>query len=342
MHQIFQQPTLAASSKAQMPPLSSTQILRLIDTSLGATVSVVDRDLKFQYVNAGFAQAFDLTWQEMIGMSIHDVYPSADMAAFMPYVERALAGESVTYERLGRIHHHEQVWRTVSMNPWRDESGTVIGIVHSSMEVHELKTTTEALRVANEQLRLLALYDQLTGLPNRNSLNDRLADSLNRASRSLDPGAVLFIDLDGFKQVNDEFGHAAGDEVLREVARRLLLAVRTTDVVARFGGDEFVVLLDTEVRDDTPDRVCQRIFAQLQAPCVFAQGQAQIGASIGIARHPPLPNQPDDLLNRADAAMFEAKRAGKGCVRVAGSPNPTAAPSEYSSAAPPGSWCERG
>ena len=342
MHQTFQQPTLAASSKAQMPPLSSTQILRLIDTSLGATVSVVDRDLKFQYVNAGFAQAFDLTWQEMIGMSIHDVYPSADMAAFMPYVERALAGESVTYERLGRIHHHEQVWRTVSMNPWRDESGTVIGIVHSSMEVHELKTTTEALRVANEQLRLLALYDQLTGLPNRNSLNDRLADSLNRASRSLDPVAVLFIDLDGFKQVNDEFGHTAGDEVLREVARRLLLAVRTTDVVARFGGDEFVVLLDTEVRDDTPDRVCQRIFAQLQAPFVFTRGQAQIGASIGIAQHPPLPNQPDELLERADAAMFEAKRAGKGCVRVAGSPNPTAAPSEYSLAAPPGSWCERG
>ena len=235
----------------------------------------------------------------------------------MPYVQRALAGESVTYERLGRIHHHESVWRTVSMNPWRDETGAVIGIVHSSLAVHELKTATEALRVANEQLRVLALQDALTGLPNRNALNERLTDSLRRAARSHDPVVVLFIDLDGFKQVNDEFGHAAGDEVLCEVARRLQLAVRATDVVARFGGDEFVVLLDTEVRDDTPDLVCQRIFTQLQAPCVFAQGQAQIGASIGIAQHPPLPNQPDDLLRRADAAMFEAKRAGKGCMRVA-------------------------
>lgn len=318
MDQTSQTPAIAAASKAQMPWLSSAEILRLMDTSLGATVSVVDRDLRFHYVNAGFAQAFNLTWQEMMGMSIHDVYPTEDMAAFMPYVERALAGESVTYERLGRIHHHEQVWRTVSMNPWRDESGTVIGIVHSSMEVHELKTTTEALRVANEQLRVLALYDQLTGLPNRSSLNERLTDSLKRSIRSHEPVAVLFIDLDGFKRVNDEFGHAAGDEVLREVAKRLVLAVRTTDVVARFGGDEFVVLLDTEVRDDTPDRVCQRIFAQLQAPFVFTRGQAQIGASIGIAQHPPVPSQPDDLLNRADAAMFEAKRAGKGCVRVAG------------------------
>ena len=306
------------AADAPLAPLSPAEILHLINTSLGATVSVVDRDLKFRYVNAGFAQAFGLTWQEMMGMSAHDVYPSADMAAFMPYVERALAGEHVTYQRLGRIHHHQQVWRTVSMNPWRDKQGAVIGLVSSSMEVHELKTTTEALRVANEQLRILALQDQLTGLPNRNSLNERLVESLNRASRSQDPVAVLFIDLDGFKHVNDEFGHAAGDEVLREVARRLLLAVRTTDIVARFGGDEFVVLLDTEVRHDTPDRVCQRVFAQLQAPCVFARGQAQIGASIGIAQHPPLPNQPDELLKRADTAMFEAKRAGKGCVRVAG------------------------
>lgn len=308
----------AAAVETRMLPLPSSEILHLINTSLGATVAMVDRNLKFRYVNAGFAQAFGLTWQEMMGLSIHDVYPSLDMVAFMPYVQRALAGESVTYERLGRIHHHQQVWRTVSMNPWRDKKGAVIGLITSSMEVHELKTTTEALRVANEQLRILALQDQLTGLPNRNSLNERLVESLNRASRSRDPVGVLFIDLDGFKHVNDKFGHAAGDEVLREVAQRLLLAVRSTDVVARFGGDEFVVLLDTEVRVDTPERVCQRIFSQLQAPCAFAQGQAQIGASIGIAQHPPLPNHADELLKRADAAMFEAKRAGKGCVRVAG------------------------
>jgi diguanylate cyclase (GGDEF)-like protein/PAS domain S-box-containing protein len=310
--------TPTAACEAELAPLLPTEILRLMDTSLGATVSVMDRSLRFRYVNAGFAQAFNLTWQEMMSMSLYEVYPAVELATFMPYVERVLLGESVTYERLGRIHHHESVWRTVSMNPWRDGTGAVVGIVHCSLAVHELKAATEALRVANERLRILALHDQLTGLPNRMALNARLADSLKRASRSQDPVALLFIDLDGFKQVNDEFGHAAGDEVLREVAKRLLLAVRSTDVVARYGGDEFVVLLDTEVRDDTPDRVCQRIFAQLQAPCVFPQGEAQIGASIGISQHPPLPNRADEMLERADAAMFAAKRAGKGCVRVAG------------------------
>ena len=306
-----------AIPEAGVSPLSPTEILRLMDTSLGATVSVMDLSLRFRYVNAGFAQAFNLTWQEMMGMSVYDVYPAAEVATFLPYIERALAGEDVTYERLGRIHHHESVWRTVSINPWRDATGAVIGVVHCSLAVHELKVTTEALRVANEQLRNLALHDQLTGLPNRRALSARLEDSLKRASRSQVPVAVLFVDLDGFKRVNDEFGHAAGDEVLQEVAKRLQLAVRSTDVVARYGGDEFVVLLDTEVRDDTPDRVCQRIFEQLQAPCVFAQGRAHIGASIGIAQNPPLPHQANDLLERADAAMFEAKRAGKGCVRKA-------------------------
>ncbi len=308
---------IKATPQDEMSPLSPPEILRLMDTSLGATVSVLDRSLRFRYVNAGFAQAFNLTWKEMMGTSVYDVYPSAEVATFLPYVERALAGEDVTYERLGRIHHHESVWRTVSMNPWRDASGAIIGIVHCSLAVHELKTTTEALRVANEQLRILALNDPLTGLPNRNSLNERLAATLARAHRSHDPVAVLFIDLDGFKRVNDDFGHAAGDEVLCEVAKRLQLAVRATDVVARFGGDEFVLILDTEVRDETPSLVCQRIFSLLREPCLFQQGQAKIGASIGIARHPPLSNQPEALLNRADAAMFEAKRAGKGCVREA-------------------------
>ena len=318
MDRTFATPNVNVAPTARMVPLSGVEILRLLDDSLGATVSVVDRDLRFRYVTAGFAQAFNLTWQQMMGMSIRDVYPDTEIDKFFPYVQRVLAGESVSYERLGRIHQHENVWRSVSLNPWRDENGAVIGIVHSSLEVHQLKTTTEALRLANEQLRILALHDQLTGLPNRHSLNERLDAALTRAARSRDPVALLFIDLDGFKRVNDEFGHAAGDEVLSEVAKRLQLAVRATDVVARFGGDEFVVLLDTEVRGDTPPRVCQRIFDQLLAPCIFTQGQASIGASIGVAQHPPLPNHAADLIKRADSAMYLAKQAGKGCVRHAG------------------------
>ena len=317
MDRIFGTPLVTVAPAAPMAPLSGVEILRLLDDSLGATVSVVDLDLRFRYVTAGFAQAFNLTWQQMMGMSIRDVFPDTEFDKFFPYVQRVLAGESVSYERLGRIHQHENVWRSVSLNPWRDENGNVIGFVHSSLEVHQLKTTTEALRLANEQLRILALHDQLTGLPNRHSLNERLGVALARAARSRDRVALLFIDLDGFKRVNDDFGHAAGDEVLCEVAKRLQLAVRETDVVARFGGDEFVVLLDTEVQAGTPDVVSNRVLASLAAHCKFSKGQAVVGASIGVAMHPPLPNHADDLIKRADAAMYVAKQAGKGCVRYA-------------------------
>ena len=317
MHTTFGTPNVTVSPTAPMAPLSSVEILRLLDDSLGVTLSVVDLDLRFRYVTAGFAQAFNLTWQQMMGMSVRDVYPDTEFDKFFPYVQRVLAGESVSYERLGRIHQHENVWRSVTLNPWRDESGSVIGIVHSSLEVHQLKTTTEALRLANEQLRILALHDPLTGLANRNSFNDQLDAALTRAARSHDPVALLFIDLDGFKRVNDEFGHAAGDQVLCEVAKRLQLAVRASDVVARFGGDEFVVLLDTEVDSDTPDVVCSRVFAALASPCTFNNGQALIGASIGVAMHPPLPNHAGNLIKRADAAMYAAKQEGTRCVRHA-------------------------
>lgn len=438
---------------ATVVPLSTTELLRLLDTSLGATVSVMDTQLRFRYVTAGFAQAFDLQPDQMVGMSLRDVYSEADFAAFSPYLQRALAGEKVHYERLGRIHLREQVWRTVSLCPYLDELGQVAGIMQASLAVHELKTSTEALRLANErlsshmdnsplsvfeldahlhitrasmrvaamlglqpnkivgqdllnaltdgatvqgatsapmpgengplaslqsalarlqrgeetrnrvdsshrlpsgaqvhcqwfnsalvdadgrvssimalvedvsarveaeaQLRKLALNDQLTGLANRNAFSVRLAASLARAARTHLPVVLLFIDLDGFKSVNDGFGHASGDEVLCEVARRLLLAVRNTDVVARLGGDEFVVLLETEVQPGTLERVCERIFSLLAPPCEFSNGQAQIGASIGVAKNPPLAIDANTLIKRADAAMFEAKRAGKGCVREA-------------------------
>ena len=105
--------------------------------------------------------------------------------------------------------------------------------------------------------------------------------------------------------------------MLREVAHRLLNAVRESDVVARLGGDEFVVLLDTEVHLGVPELVCQRIFEALMTPCDFPGGQAEVGASIGVAMEPTPPDYAGELLKRADAAMYEAKRAGKGCVRYA-------------------------
>ena len=172
--------------------------------------------------------------------------------------------------------------------------------------------------MAADRLRYIAEHDSLTGLPNRGTLQALLERALTRANRTHEMVAVLFIDLDGFKAVNDRFGHDIGDSVLCEVARRLKTAVRDTDTVARLGGDEFVVLLDTKVNLETADVVTERIMASVKKPISFVQagrkspGVAVVGTSIGIAAHPPLGADAKSLMHAADKAMYQAKQAGKG------------------------------
>ncbi|AVO43005.1 diguanylate cyclase domain-containing protein [Simplicispira suum] len=157
-----------------------------------------------------------------------------------------------------------------------------------------------------------ANHDALTGLDNRASFHERLERALAQMRPPADLLALLFIDLDGFKHINDQQGHQAGDEVLRIVAQRLLRSVREGDTVARLGGDEFLVMLDKNVTLLEPARIGQRIIEALNQPMVVDGKNLQIGASIGVAMHPPLPGKLELLMNRADQAMYAAKRAGKG------------------------------
>ena len=434
MNSHTEQESLALIAHALPPDI----LVHALDRSLGANVSLVDRDLRFHYANGGFAKSFGTTPEALIGKTLRDFYNPTHFAAFEGYVNRALAGETVTYERRSQVVDSDGIWFTVSLTPWRNADGEVIGIISCSMKVHELKLSSEALRVANErlsshmdnspltvleldasltitrcsnrvsvllglapgalegralldalhiadaneplvsalsrltsgaeesnrvesnlthadghtvycewfnsaltdasgrvtsimalvqdvsarveaaqQLLHIATHDTLTGLANRRMLTERLSHALARAERTGEAVAVLFIDLDGFKSVNDKHGHGAGDEVLRDVATRLSRIARATDFVARLGGDEFVILLDTDVHPGSPSMLAERVFDALSAPCRFTGGEAPIGASIGVAMHPPLSNLAADLIRRADAAMYEAKSAGKGCVRYA-------------------------
>ena len=161
----------------------------------------------------------------------------------------------------------------------------------------------------------LAFLDGLTGLPNRILLFDRLRHTV-AAARHDRPFAVHFLDLDGFKEVNDSFGHAAGDEVLREVGRRLAGAVRESDTVARLGGDEFVVVQAEIERPKDADRLAARLRSTFEAPIVFGETQLAIGTSIGTSHYPRDGREPQALLARADEALYRAKERR----RKAGSP----------------------
>lgn len=175
---------------------------------------------------------------------------------------------------------------------------------------------------AELRLQHLALHDALTGLPNRELFRDRLDTALVRAQRQQSRMAVLYVDLDEFKEVNDGFGHAIGDLLLRQVAERLTSCVRESDTVARIGGDEFVVVLDAIHTPEDAVLVAEKIRAALAGPFELARHRVLVSSSIGIALHPEDGTDGEALLRRADAAMYEDKCCGeeRRSASAAGSP----------------------
>ena len=178
-----------------------------------------------------------------------------------------------------------------------------------------ITTRTKGLEAANRQLRHLATHDSLTGLPNRVLLDDRLQQAIAHADRDLRSFAVLICDLDRFKLINDSLGHRAGDELLQEVARRLLTVVRTADTVARFGGDEFVLIGTSTGDAEDAAALAVRVMDVLQAPVRIATIDIHTSPSIGIAMYPDDGVTMQALLAHADAAMYSAKQHGRGNFR---------------------------
>jgi diguanylate cyclase (GGDEF)-like protein len=175
-------------------------------------------------------------------------------------------------------------------------------------------TTVEdvTLRLEEEErLRFRALHDPLTGLPNRDLLSENIRRSLARARRRGNGIAVLFLDLDGFKDVNDRLGHAAGDELLKALALRLESAARGGDMVARLGGDEFVMVVEDVRSTEQAEAATVRFLDEVRRPVVIGGERISLDASIGLVVA-EANDVPDDILRRADSAMYEAKRAGRG------------------------------
>jgi diguanylate cyclase (GGDEF)-like protein len=187
------------------------------------------------------------------------------------------------------------------------------GILRRQIQTLEdvVETRTKGLEAANRQLRHLASHDALTGLPNRLLLDDRLAQAVAHAERDGQPFALAMFDLDRFKMVNDSFGHHAGDELLKEVAHRLNSVARSTDTVARVGGDEFVMLLDRIGQRETAELIARRAVEALLLPINLGGVDIRTSASIGIALYPRDGASVEALRANADAAMYCAKQRGR-------------------------------
>lgn len=193
---------------------------------------------------------------------------------------------------------------------------TTLGV--SALDAHfaaHHERLARELQTANDELRNIALFDQLTGLPNRLLLDDRMNRALGHAKRSGNPFALMFIDLDGFKPINDTYGHAVGDDLLVAVGKRLQGALRNTDTVARTGGDEFVIVVDRMSRIEDASTTGERVLADLAPEFLIGGHALRISCSIGVSVYPGDGEDLETLISNADCAMYEAKRVGRNTVR---------------------------
>jgi diguanylate cyclase (GGDEF)-like protein/PAS domain S-box-containing protein len=423
----------APSAPAPAGFASADEFLAAFAAGVGGLVSYVDAYERVRFVSHEVAEWFDLPSEQIIGRTLLELHGREAYDSMAPWIQRALAGEAVRYEREAARPDGSTVWISADLRPHVDARGVVLGVFTCALEVKELKRTHDALghaleeiashientplaviewsadlrvkrwsrqaeaifgwtleevrgrslqdlgfvhpdsldvvvglvaelaegrerrnrmlarnltrdgrsiwcewyssafsdpegrtlsilamaedvtaRVETlEQLQQAAVHDALTGLPNRNSLAARLEHAIRRVTRTGERLALLFIDLDRFKKVNDTLGHAAGDEVLRQSAARIRACVRDGDSLARLGGDEFVVLLENDVSPDVPGIIGERIRKAFETPFDWRGTDVRCGASIGVSLYPDHAGDPATLLASADEAMYRVKNAAE-------------------------------
>lgn len=264
---------------------------------------------KIYAVNAEYAKIVHRSISELVTLDWMSFTHPDDMQENLDNMAQLTAGEISGFQMEKRylLPDGAPVWINVTIAPIYVDDKTQPHHLAMIEDITERKVT-------EEKIKQLAFYDPLTQLPNRRLFQDRLEHGISAARREGTQFALLMIDLDYFKAVNDNFGHLAGDELLQQVATRILARLRHTDTIARLGGDEFVVLLEDIARTDDAARVAEEIVAELTKPfCLSQNNNVQIGASIGISLYPEHGEAPEILMDHADTALYQAKDAGRGC-----------------------------
>lgn len=282
---------------------SSEHRLRTITDNVPALITYIDPLHVLRFCNGTFQEWVGQMPQDLIDRPIKEIMGEEQYQLHRQLILRALAGERVSVDTNVRLKGVPQCLQTIYV-PDRLADGSVVGIYTLSTDVTELKEKEQLL----EQM---ARYDALTGLPNRRELNTRLADAIHRSQRSGLPLNVMFLDIDHFKSINDQHGHATGDAVLQEFSRRLQASLRSTDTVARLAGDEFVILLEQTHTATDACTVAAKILAAMQPVMHTAAAAVQVSTSIGICHARTLEKSAEELLSLADEALYEAKAAGR-------------------------------
>jgi len=321
-------PLRGAQTSAESPPASYAGRTRYTQLEYDALLAnlpmgiAFTRERRFFLCNPGFARMFGYGPDELIGQPGEIIYPDADSYARLGEVARPLIsqGRQLDIEwQLARKDGSTFFARVIARaldaaNPAQGTVWIVEDITdkrrHGALERAVAERTAE-LQAANARARHLADHDALTGLPNRRLLEDRLTQALALSYRNRKQTAVMFVDLDRFKLINDTLGHAVGDLLLKEVARRLVKQLRVGDTICRIGGDEFVVVLPEIKRAEDAVNVAQKVLEQLSEPVAVEAASLSVTPSIGIAVFPDDGRDAETLIRNSDAAMYHAKELGR-------------------------------
>ena len=294
---------------AQVRVEQSEQRLRRITENVPSLICYVDLEWRYRFNSRFYEEWLGRPLSEITGRTVLEVLGPKTYAVDAPYLQRAFAGEHVDFELEHTDSHGTRCVRG-SYVPDVDADGRVIGIYGATTDITPLKEV-------ERELARLAQFDSLTGLANRSRFDVVMGEALARARRAGQGVGLLFLDIDAFKQINDTHGHAAGDEVLREFARRVVSLVRETDTVARLAGDEFIVLLENVQRHEECRVVARKICAAMRAPFHLSVGEVAVTTSIGIAMSADAAMPAAALLHRADTALYSAKAQGRDRYEVA-------------------------
>ncbi|MFC0215421.1 diguanylate cyclase domain-containing protein [Paenibacillus chartarius] len=293
---------------------------------------VVDKDLRIVLWNHWLERFSGRRREEVLGESLTEVCPRFQVSTYLDILQKVLyhgqsrfcsstlhkafilpkdVEEEMIYKQNMHITPIYQGDFSYALIQISDMTNTYYRVNKLKNLIKEMEMEVNEIKTSEKISRHLSLHDSLTGLPNRLAFHDRLVWAISYAQRNGDKLAVMFLDVDGFKAVNDTFGHAAGDRVLIEAAHRLRDSIRSVDTVARIGGDEFVVVATQLTNQEDAASVAQKIITSFEPPFEVDGASVGLTVSIGISLYPRDGLEPSELLNKADQAMYGIKAKGK-------------------------------